>query len=365
MLTVRSTAVVCGSLVMLAAVPVDSGAQSCTTPEIRYKSGTTNTCPGSNPGMTITDTKTYEMRVNISCQSNSWKSMNGSWNDLPNLNGRSGCGPGEEEEHAPACPATWDTPTAAIDSTSTQTDRYKGEARVHHQKYVNQCAGDGSTTVDRLVDSGACQGDFCCDQGNCSETGEFYHTTCTCVISPIIIDLGGEGFRLTDASHGVIFDLAGNGNAELVAWTARGADNVFLALDRNDNGRIDDGRELFGSATPQPVPTPPQRVNGYLALGVFDGNGDQQITRLDPIYNELRLWRDANHNGATEPGELLSLDDAGLVSISVDYLESRRRDEFGNIFRYRARIGLTNDRGKTRQRWSFDVFLLGIGAGTR
>ena len=140
-------------------------------------------------------------------------------------------------------------------------------------------------------------------------------------ITPIAIDLNGDGVHtVARGASSATFDLFGNGSAVRSGWLS--AEDGFLAVDANGNGTIDSIAELFGGAA---------KGAGFSRLASYDSNGDGVVDAQDAAFGELRIWRDANGNRGTDAGELMTLEQAGVVSLKVAYVELPFVDAQGNL----------------------------------
>ena len=137
-------------------------------------------------------------------------------------------------------------------------------------------------------------------------------------ISPLVLDIDGDGVETTSINAGAYFDHDANGFAESTGWVS--ADDGFLALDRNGDGRISNGTELFGNQTL--LPDGGQAGDGFQALAQWDENGDGRIDTNDAIWSQLRIWRDQNEDGYSEASELYSLNDFGIASLDTGYSDA-------------------------------------------
>jgi Ca2+-binding RTX toxin-like protein len=176
--------------------------------------------------------------------------------------------------------------------------------------------------------------------------------------SPIVLDLDGNGIITRGIGQGAFFDYDGNGFAERTGWVA--PEDGLLVRDINGDRRINNGSELFGDHTR--LKNGDIAANGYLALAAQDDNGDGQIDAQDSDWTELNIWRDLDSDGVTDDGELKSLDEVGVKSISVTFTQNSMDDSHGNehllqgtFIRNDGSSGLTEDiwfrinRSSTRQ----------------
>lgn len=159
-------------------------------------------------------------------------------------------------------------------------------------------------------------------------------------LSPIILDLNGDGVRTTSLEDGAPFDHIGDGVKVMSAWADK--NDAFLVVDRNGNGQIDNGTELFGNNTV--LANGQKAENGFEALAEYDSNGDGIVDKNDARFSELKLWRDANGDGVVDGGEMMTLDEAGVKSLNVNYQSSSYVDENGNEHRQMGQYTQTSGR---------------------
>ena len=151
-------------------------------------------------------------------------------------------------------------------------------------------------------------------------------TTAADTRSPLVVDLDGDGVETTTTEDGTHFDHDNNGFAEKTAWV--GKDDGLLVRDINGNGQIDNGTELFGNNSV--LSSGEKAANGFEALADLDSNEDNIFNNQDTVWNQVKVWKDANSNGIVDEGELLTLEQANVSGINLDYENSTTTDESGN-----------------------------------
>lgn len=206
-------------------------------------------------------------------------------------------------------------------------------------------------------------------EAECAAQGDQYYWNgdkCAPRYCPILIATDkAQSYTLTPADRGVAFDIDGDGSVDQIAWTEPDSEVAFLAFDRDGDGRITSGRELFGDHTLPGVP------NGFEALRLLnlESNGGIErgsVSSDDPIYARLLLWTDRNHNGISEPSELRPAREL-ISDIGLGYVPYARRDGSGNRFRFRGWVHVrtasgrnfawTPNEDRVRRRYIYDVFL--------
>lgn len=145
---------------------------------------------------------------------------------------------------------------------------------------------------------------------------------------PLIIDLDGNGAEITKAEDGIKFDIDGDGGLEQTAISS--GNDGLLALDKNSNGIIDNGTELFGDQN--------GAKNGFSELAKYDENNDGQIDSKDSIYDELKVvkFKKMSDNKVTQ--ELLSLKDIGILAISLSKIKNINDIINGNILTHKSSV---------------------------
>ncbi|WP_126326633.1 calcium-binding protein [Neisseria canis] len=146
------------------------------------------------------------------------------------------------------------------------------------------------------------------------------------MVSPIIIDLNGDGVKTLGLGNNIHFDHNKSGFAKQTGWVSK--EDGLLALDMNANGMIDNGGELFGNNS---LLTDGKFAdNGFEALKQYDSNNNGLLDVKDVRWQEFKIWQDVDSDGVSDIGELKSLDNAGIISLNLKYTETNTVDENGN-----------------------------------
>lgn len=228
----------------------------------------------------------------------------------------------------------------------------------YHYWESTQVSESDSTTVELSGTEDPCEGG--CEPGYTTDCqGDQQPDECGCCVNytPIVLDLGRRGVEMSNARDGVMFQINDTGSTLMMGWPVQSS-NPWLFLDRNGDGLVNDGSELFGNTTRLRSGQPAS--NGYEALAELDSNGDRVLDELDTMFGQLRLWHDADRDGVSIPSEIHSLAEDGVVALSLDAREMNRVDRWGNRFRLRARVTIASSPGP---RFSYDVYPVTAGAG--
>ena len=156
--------------------------------------------------------------------------------------------------------------------------------------------------------------------------------------SPLIVDLDGDGVETMSVANGIYFDHDGNGFAEKSGWV--GKDDGLLVRDINGNGQIDNGTELFGNNSV--LSNGQKAANGFEALKDLDSNNDGVFNNQDTAWNEVKVWKDSNQNGIVDEGELLTMEQANISGINLDYQTGSNEDLSGNAHKQTSTITKTD-----------------------
>ncbi|MCZ2455754.1 type I secretion C-terminal target domain-containing protein [Acinetobacter baumannii] len=137
------------------------------------------------------------------------------------------------------------------------------------------------------------------------------------IYDPVVLDLDGDGIETIAANKwaGVLFDHDNDGIRTSTGWV--GSDDGILVLDRNGDGVINDGSELFGDSVT--LKDGSQASNGYAALAEFDSNGDGKVNAEDTNFEQLKVWRDLNQDGVSQTNELFGLTELGIQSLNLNH----------------------------------------------
>ena len=159
----------------------------------------------------------------------------------------------------------------------------------------NDTAADGNDGIDTLISV---------------ETAEFKGGAQVGLSAPIVLDLDGDGVELVSKSRShTSFDWNGDGIKDKTGWI--GKKDGFLVFDRDEDGNVSGASELSF------IEDKPGAKSDLDGLSAFDSNEDGMFSAADEKFATFRIWQDRNGNGRSDRGELMTMDQAGISSISL------------------------------------------------
>ncbi|AYA39649.1 hypothetical protein HZS38_03095 [Xenorhabdus nematophila] len=156
--------------------------------------------------------------------------------------------------------------------------------------------------------------------------------------TPLVIDLTGDGINTIAENRNIFFDHDNDGIIESSGWID--PNSAFLVWDKNKDGKINNGNELFGNNSILKNGT--NADNGFAALADLDDNNDGVFDQNDSLWNSLELWIDYNRDAITDSGELHKLSESGISSINLAYKENGFKDINGNVHGLESTVNWNN-----------------------
>ncbi|MBD2784886.1 hypothetical protein ID858_03015 [Xenorhabdus sp. DI] len=156
--------------------------------------------------------------------------------------------------------------------------------------------------------------------------------------TPLVIDLTGDGITTITENSNIFFDHDNDGIIESSGWIE--SNSAFLVWDKNKDGKINNGTELFGNNSILKNGT--KADNGFAALADLDDNNDGIFDQSDSLWNSLELWIDYNRDAITDSGELHKLSESGISSINLAYKENGFKDINGNVHELESTVNWNN-----------------------
>ncbi len=208
------------------------------------------------------------------------------------------------------------------------------------------CTDQNACTPNDNFDAG-CLGSICYWDG---EKLDYYSWSEPDCATPLVVNFDASPLRFETAGAAA-FDINGIGECLSTDWPTL----PWLALDRDGDGVIASGRELFGSGSVLASGT--RASHGFEALAEFDADGDGRITAADPVFAELVLWSDTDNDRRGELRELVPVSQVDLVAIDLDFDRRVECDERGNCGRERSAFEFRDSTGTVRSGEIVDVYL--------